>query len=185
MAFPSTLEHLLSSGYMFLRSDVCSECGQSVEVFSTPGKREIAINPMCEMLRPVVRHIERCNIAPTEDKPDDRQANSRLGSAGAQPGNSATRPSSNTSRNSGSAGGDERVSKAGIEQIKFYGVNDPNRQLIAVGWEDGVLICQFKTAKYSYAGVPEAEFIKLRRSPFVYRIFTTNIKGKFPYTKVG
>jgi hypothetical protein len=53
-----------------------------------------------------------------------------------------------------------------------------------VGWDDGVLVCQFKTAKWSYAGVPEAEFVKLRMVPYAYRIFTTNIKGKYPATKM-
>jgi len=53
-----------------------------------------------------------------------------------------------------------------------------------VGWDDGVLVCQFKTAKWGYAGVPEAEFVKLKRAPYAYRIFTTNIKGKYPATKM-
>jgi len=53
-----------------------------------------------------------------------------------------------------------------------------------VGWDDGVLVCQFKTAKWSYAGVPEAEFVKLRRVPYAYRIFISNIKGKYPATKL-
>ena len=68
--------------------------------------------------------------------------------------------------------------------IKLYGVTDPNHQLLLVGWLDGTLVCQFKTAKWSYAGVPEAEAIKLKRSPYAYRIFTTNIKGKYPATKL-
>jgi hypothetical protein len=74
---------------------------------------------------------------------------------------------------------------AGSAGIKLYGVNDPNKQLLAVGWDDGVLVCQFKTAKWSYAGVPEAEFVKLRMVPYAYRIFTTNIKGKYPATKLS
>ena len=66
----------------------------------------------------------------------------------------------------------------------MYGVNDPNHQLLAVGWQDGTLVCQFKTAKWSYAGVPEAEFLKLKKVPYAYRIFTTNIKGRYRDTKV-
>ena len=53
-----------------------------------------------------------------------------------------------------------------------------------MGWDDGVLVCQFKTAKWGYAGVPEAEFVKLKRAPYAYRIFTANIKGKYPATKM-
>ena len=69
----------------------------------------------------------------------------------------------------------------------MHGVTDPNHQLIAVGYEPvtGTLVCQFKTAKWGYGpGVPEAEFMKLRHSPFAYRIFTCNIKGKFTATKL-
>jgi len=73
---------------------------------------------------------------------------------------------------------------AAPRQIAMYGVNDPNHQLIAVGWYDGVLVCQFKTAKWSYAGVPEAEVIKLRNSPFAYHIFARNIKHKYRGTKL-
>jgi hypothetical protein len=72
--------------------------------------------------------------------------------------------------------------------IKLYGVTDPNHQLLAVGYEpvSGTLVCQFKTAKWSYGpGVPEDEFMKLRHSPFAYRIFTTNIKTKYPATKLS
>ena len=69
----------------------------------------------------------------------------------------------------------------------MHGVTDPNHQLIAVGYEPvtGTLVCQFKTAKWSYAGVPENEYLKLRKNPFAYRIFTTNIKGKYPATKMS
>ena len=28
-------------------------------------------------------------------------------------------------------------------QIAMYGVTDPNKQLLAVGWDDGVLVCQW------------------------------------------
>ena len=203
MPFPSTLENLLASGYTFLRGSVCPECMEFVEVFKTPGEREIAMDPMCEMLRPAVRHYETC-------KPKDVQD----GSMGEQNHSSDTRDerpnkdAQGRDSNSGDAGESSNrcngiVADAGAEdgrhegslrvggrdvssaQIKLHGVTDPNHQLIAVGWSDGVLVCQFKTAKWSYAGVPEAEFVKLRRSPFAYLIFTTNIKNKFPGTKVG
>ena len=149
MPFPVNLEALQSAGYVYSHWQVCPECGEGVEVWKTPGKRELAMQPMCEALRPAIRHYERCkppNPTPEAQKPQEQAAAPR--------------------------------------QIAMYGVNDPNRQLIAVGWYDGVLVCQFKTAKWSYVGVPEAEVIKLRNSPFAYRLFTLNIKGKFPATKL-
>lgn len=58
------------------------------------------------------------------------------------------------------------------------------RNLIAVGWKEGVLRCAFAGkdgAKfYCYDGVPEAEFVKLKNSPFPDRLFSTNCKGKYP-----
>ena len=149
MPFPLDLESLLAAGYTFARSEICPVCQEEVEVFTTPGKREIALNPMCELLRPAVRHYETCKPSiptPEAQKPQEQAAVPR--------------------------------------QIAMYGVTDPNKQLLAVGWDDGVLVCQFKTAKWSYAGVPEAEFVKLRRVPYAYRIFISNIKGKYPATKL-
>ena len=60
MPFPSTLENLLASGYTFLRGSVCPECREIVEVFRTPGGREIVMDPMAQMERPAVRHFETC-----------------------------------------------------------------------------------------------------------------------------
>jgi hypothetical protein len=58
--------------------------------------------------------------------------------------------------------------------------------LVGVGWGNGVLRCAFagKEGKrfYRYSNVPEAEFVKLRNSPFPDRLFTSNIKGKFTCT---
>ena len=70
----------------------------------------------------------------------------------------------------------------------MHGVTDPNHQLIAVGYEPvtGTLVCQFKTAKWGYGpGVPEAEFVKLRHSPFACRIFACNIKTKYLATRLN
>ena len=125
---------LVTAGYRSLRVDSCPVCKTEVGIFSTPGKREIAINLMRVPESPVVRHYETCGLPP----------------------------------------------------ISMYGVTDPNHQLLAVGWRDGVMVCQFKTAKWSYGpGVPEAELEKLRRARYAYRIFLSNIKGKFPETKLS
>lgn len=55
------------------------------------------------------------------------------------------------------------------------------KNLIAAGWDDGVLRVTFKgNRSYRYRGVPLIEWEKLVRSPFPDRLFTTNIKGKYP-----
>jgi hypothetical protein len=51
MPFPATLEALEAAGYAFARSETCPACGEPVEVFSTPGKREISMNPMSALER--------------------------------------------------------------------------------------------------------------------------------------
>ncbi len=287
MPFPLNLEEMEHSGYTFLRSESCPECLENVEVFLTPGKREIVMNPMCEALRPAVRHLEvckpipaskelllkaaytlierivcphcqravdmydtpsgasiilnpmmgadwpvvhhRCNIAPKQEEPSGRRqstgaarvaGNEGGGSGGTTICTGARVHVGNQQENGGEVqdaarrvrdGGSGRNSGGGVagfdlreqnlqsdkrgnvsmggrddgSSIKLHAVRDPNYQLLAVGWQDGTLICQFKTAKWSYEGVPEAEFNKLTRSPFAYRIFTTNIKGKFKGTKIG
>ena len=63
------------------------------------------------------------------------------------------------------------------------------RNLIGVGWSDGILRCAFAgqaygvRAFYRYKGVPEAEYLKLTRSPFPDRLFTTNIRSKYAVEK--
>lgn len=78
------------------------------------------------------------------------------------------------------------VKQPELVPIKLHGITDPNGQLIAAGYEpvEGILVIQFKTAKWSYQGVPENEFVKLKNARFAYRQFTTNIKGKFKGTKL-
>jgi hypothetical protein len=60
MPFPSNLESLLAAGYTFLRSETCPACREPVEVFTSPGKRELAIDPMRQLLGPAVRHYLSC-----------------------------------------------------------------------------------------------------------------------------
>jgi hypothetical protein len=61
MPFPANLESLLAAGYVFARSETCPVCGEPVEIFITPGKREIAMEPMAQLEREAVRHITKCN----------------------------------------------------------------------------------------------------------------------------
>ncbi len=167
MPFPSNLEEFLAAGYEFIRPerypdpDTCPVCGDAVENFTTPGQREISMNPMCHMLAPAVRHVLTCN---TRTNPVD-----------APPVASAPNPSLEPQQAQGAAG---------IDGISMFGVTDPNHQLLSAGWREGILVCQFAKGKGFYSGVPEVEFHKLRKVPFAYRILSTNIKGKYPYTKL-
>ena len=253
MPFPINLEALLAAGYEYSHVEKCSVCGLEVEVYTTPGKRTIAMEPMPSYESQAVRHYERCAQLPAAKdlllkagyKFLDRPAcavckraveryespsgvililNPMMGddwpvmhhkcniAVAKERSSGNLQDATGRIRNSGDDGGlvspktglarvhdtgqkgtlhaersallsDGRCD-AGGPQIQLHGVNDPNHQLIAVGWDDGKLVCQFKTAKWSYAGVPEAEFLKLRRVPYAYSIFTKNIKGKYPGMKM-
>ena len=82
MPFPANLEALQAAGYVYSHWKVCSECGEGVEVWKTPGKRELAMQPMIELLRPAIRHYERCNIAPKQEEKSGTQGNQRQGTQG-------------------------------------------------------------------------------------------------------
>ena len=66
------------------------------------------------------------------------------------------------------------------EPWKMYALKGHN--VIAAGFVGGTLRVAFASKNgarfYCYEGVPEAEFIKLRNSPYPDRLFTTNIKNK-------
>jgi hypothetical protein len=189
--FPANLEKLLAAVYRFARTEACPVCREPVEIWGTPGGRTIAMNLMCCLTRPAVRHFETCNL----------KQEALNGNTGTDVQDTAGRDSDScdASSHAGLSGGsgrdvpgsgsvpDGRLNAQG-SGIKLHGVTDPNHQLLAVGYEpvSGTLVCQFKTAKWSYGpGVPEDEFMKLRHSPFAYRIFTTNIKTKYPATKLS
>ncbi len=243
MPFPLNLEEMEQSGYTFLRSESCPECLENVEVFSTPGKREIVMNPMCEALRPAVRHLEvckpipaskelllkagytlierivcphcqravemydtpsgasiilnpmmgadwpvsphRCNIAPKQEEPrgNVQDAAGRVCDSGTP---------SNDRVDDGRSGHVPRDGEALLRDggrddasaVKLHAVRDPNYQLLAVGWQDGTLVCQWKKGKGFHSDVPEDLYLKLLRVPFAYRQYQQTIKGKFPYAKL-
>ena len=60
MPFPADLEALEAAGYVFARAEVCPDCRECVEVWTTPGKREIVMDPMHQLVRPAIRHYETC-----------------------------------------------------------------------------------------------------------------------------
>ena len=143
MPFPLDLESLLAAGYTFARSEICPVCQEAVEVFTTPGKREIAMNPMCELLRPAVRHYETCNIAPKQEAANGSTGNDVQDAQGRDsdggPNGDARRHrvrwrKVDMTERLRIPGWRTRCSRPGI---KLYGVTDPNNQLIAVGWDDG------------------------------------------------
>lgn len=75
MPFPPNLEAMHAVGYEYVRAETCRECGLEVEVYLTPGKREIQMEPMCGNHSLAIRHLEvctpsgRCNIAPKQEPP--------------------------------------------------------------------------------------------------------------------
>ena len=183
MPFPINLESLLAAGYVFLRSETCPACREPVEVFTTPGKREIALNPMCELLRPAVRHYETCNIAPKQEAANGSTGNDVQDAQGRDSDGGPTAisaPAVGRGHAPRAYRWRTRCSRRGNQALRSH---RPNKQLIAVGWDDGVLVCQFKTAKWSYAGVPEAEFVKLRRVPTPIASLPPTSRGNIPQPK--
>ncbi len=162
MAFPSNLEELQAAGYVFHRTEPCLICKNNVEIFTTPGMREISMNPMYLPTSPAVRHYETCNTRTNPVEPPQAV--------------DVPKPSPKPQQGQGAAG---------IDGIPMFGLTDPNHQLLSAGWRNGFMVCQFAKAKWSYGpGVPEAELEKLRRARYAYRIFLSNIRGKYPETKL-
>ena len=162
MPFPINLEEMLASGHVFLRGEPCSECGETVEVFRTPGGRELAMQPMCELLRLAERHY--CNIAQTPQT--------------APQGVGVPQPSPEPEQAQGG--------HAVPQQPKMYGVTDKN--MIACGWQDGTLAIQFRHGLYHYSNVPENVFATLRKVPYPNNYFTKVVKSHpelYPYTKLS
>jgi len=182
MPFPATEAALHEAGYNYSRSEICAACGLLVEIWTTPGKREIAMEPTPSFESPATQHYKTC-------QPKEAQSGSRgstVQDTAGRDSNSGNESPHLDEHARASKDGQEIVPVRGLDarSIKLHGVRDPNYQLLAAGWDDGTLVCQFKTAKWAYAGVPEAEYLKLRNSPYAYRIFNTNIKNKFTATKL-
>ena len=136
MPFPLNQEAMLAAGYSYSRWERCPACTLDVEVWLTPGKREIQMKPMPGFKSPAVRHFETC-------KP-----------------------------------------KA-PENIKMFGVTDKN--MMAVGWQEGILEIAFRHGQYRYSNVPENVFLTIRKVPYPNNYFTKVVKNHpelYPYTKV-
>jgi hypothetical protein len=63
MPFPSNQSALLAAGYEYARWEKCGTCQLPCEVWTTPGKREIFMDPMPSHETPSVRHYETCKGA--------------------------------------------------------------------------------------------------------------------------
>ena len=147
------------------------------------------MNPMCELLRPAVRHYETCNVTPKQEATNGSTGNDVQDAQG-RDSNSGTDgtvsgPPGWPRQRLGEVVLPNRGLDAQVAGIKLYGVTDPNKQLIAVGWDDGILVCQWAKGKGQHTGVPEDLYLKLRRVPFAYRQYIATIKGKFPYEKLS
>lgn len=192
MPFPATLDALFASGYTYARWEKCSACGLDVEIYTTPGKREIAMEPTHNE-SPVIRHYEVCQPKEAENGPERnaQDAAGRDSDAGARLFDEGTSRQVREADDPASLQHGVPVGRrdAGSPQIKpldirMYGVNDPNRQLLAVGWTAGVLAVQWRKGKGQHTDVPEDLYLELRRVPFAYKTYQNKVKGKFPYTKL-
>lgn len=187
MPFPTTQDALFASGYEYLRWEHCPICGECVEVWQTPGKRTIAMEPTHNGCA-AVRHYLACEPKETRDGRtgstiqdtagrdsdfrNDGCINARVGHKNAQDASRGVLPIGRCDD--------------GSPQIKLYGVNDEN--MIACGWLDGTLAIQFRHGRYHYANVAEDVFIKIRNNPFPNNMFVKLVKNHpelYPWTKVG
>jgi hypothetical protein len=195
MPFPATQEALFTAGYSYLKWDRCPVCTLDVEVWNTPGKRTIAMEPMPGISSPAVRHYEQCNIAPKQEEINGR---GNLQDVAGRDSNDITAGSLRM-RSDGFLGTNRRHEgghkQTGIPMggrdaqgsgIKLYGVTDKN--MIAAGWLGGTLAIQFRYGKYHYANVAEDVFQKIRNNPFPNSLFVKLVKNHpelYPCTKVG
>ena len=194
MPFPATQEALFTAGYSYLKWERCPVCTLDVEVWQTPGKRTIQMEPMPCISSPAVRHYEKCNIAPKQEEANVRVQDGTSGRtsqpAGQNSDSSAdgtvSGPPGSSQHHNGEVVLPNRRMDAGGSQIKLYGVTDKN--MIAAGWLGGTLAIQFRYGKYHYANVPEDVFQKIRNNPFPNSLFVKLVKNHpelYPCTKVG
>jgi len=194
MPFPANLESLQAAGYVYSHWQVCPECGEGTEVWSTPGKRELAMQPMCELLRPAIRHYERCNIAPKQEEQSVHLRNEASGrtseptgpdSDGGTDGNLGRPGGTDSSGHSEHGVPDGRLHAQG-SGIKLYGIRDKN--MMAVGWQDGTLKVAFRFGTYLYANVAEDAYLKIKANPYPNALFVKLVKNHpelCPCTKVA
>jgi hypothetical protein len=60
MPFPKTRAEMEDSGYKFDRNEVCRGCHQRMEMWATPARKRIPMDPMPESSSPAVSHFATC-----------------------------------------------------------------------------------------------------------------------------
>jgi hypothetical protein len=191
MPFPPNLEELQFAKYVYARSEQCPVCREDVEIFITPGKREIIMNPMHRWDAPAIRHYETCNIAQPEEANGSPRSNVQ-NAAGRDSDSGDGCDARRTSAGNRASGPDgEKIVPLGrcdaqSERIRLYAVTDKN--MLAVGWLGGILEVAFRHGQYQYANVPEEIFVTLRKVPYPNNYFTKVVKSHpelYPFTKVA
>lgn len=181
---PAAKDLLLKAGYKFLDRPACAVCKRAVERYESPSAVVLILNPMMGDDWPVMHH--KCNIAVEKERSSGnlQDAKRRIRNSGASVNAGLDEGKNGEFPRNGETLLPDGRCDAGSPQIRLHGVNDPNHQLLAVGWDDGKLVCQWSKGKGFHTGVPEDLYLKLRRVPFAYRQYQQTIKGKFPYTKM-
>jgi hypothetical protein len=187
MPFPINQEALFAAGYSYARWERCPVCTLDVEVWNSPGKREIAMEPMPSFKTPAIRHWEQCNLAPKQEEINGRGNLQDAAGRNSNRGDGLHTAGQNLQEQTVVGAGCVPTGRCddGSPPIKLYGVTDKN--MIAVGWLDGTLKIQFRHGAYLYANVAEDTFVKIRNNPFPNALFTKLVKNHpelHPCTKV-
>lgn len=202
MPFPSNLEAMLSAGYEYVRAETCRECRMEVEVYLTPGKRELLMEPMPGNESLAVRHLEVCNPLPAS-KDELLKVGYTLAKRIPCPVcKRAIEEYSHTSRETlflnPMMGGDwpvvphrcniapKQEPPSAPRSGPWHAVTDPNGQLLGVKYDPvgGIFRCRWRKGEGFHTGVPEEIFVTIQRVPFAYSYYQKRVKGQFPYTKV-
>lgn len=234
MPFPPNYLKLEESGYRSIRMEICPDCHESIEIYTTPAGRELAFNPMHMLTDKCLPHWGTCKPRFKGKDGQDTLAINGYYKSGESvcfqckervhlyTGDDGTQvavnpnvsgsweevlhnckvvqyrtnpPEASRQEDSSEASSEYQQEledavapqKVDVSAIKMYAVNDPNHQLIAVGYEpvDGILRCRWAKGEGFHRGVPEDLYDKLRRVPYAYRQYAQTVKGKFPYTRIG
>ena len=187
MPFPATQEALFAAGYSYARWERCPVCTLDVEIWNSPGKRTIAMEPMPSFKTPAIRHYEQCNLAP---KQEEQSGRGNVQDAAGRDSNRRDGVHATGGQVPSQTDGARGLRDGGLDAhgsgIKLYGVTDKN--MIAAGWLGGTLAIQFRYGKYHYANVAEDVFQKIRNNPFPNSLFVKLVKNHpdlYPCTKVG
>lgn len=173
---------LFASGCQYIRWEDCQTCGECVEVWLSPGKREWRFDPMPSHESPAIQHYVSC-IPKENNNGTTRSAVQDTAGRDSDRGNESPHLDEHARA---SKDGQEVLPVRGFDarSIKLHGVTDPNYNLLAAGWAEGTLRVRFSKGEGFHVGVPEDLFLKLKHSRCALRQYNLTIKDKFQYTKV-